>query len=230
MGSRERLWEKYGAAWGWPSATMSYEADRQDLARHEVEIAAHETFNYAVLDEHERELLGCVYIDPPDEHAPPASDAVVSWWLVDHAVGTELERELAAFVPRWLAETWGFEAVHYHPWPDGRHRCGHIVLADCPAMAAPIPEHERLEEARTGRVPWKAWGPYLSERQWGTVREDYSEGGDAWSYFSHDQARSRAYRWGEDGLAGFSDDRQRLCFGLALWNGQDPILKERLFG
>jgi len=79
-------------------------------------------------------------------------------------------------------------------------------------------------------VPWRAWGPYLSERQWGTVREDYSENGDAWSYFSHDQARSRAYRWGEDGLAGISDDKQRLCFALALWNERDPILKERLFG
>src|SRR3954447_24727139 len=73
-------------------------------------------------------------------------------------------------------------------------------------------------------------GPYLSERQWGTVREDYSDGGDAWGYFTHDQARSRAYRWGEDGLAGLSDDHQRLCFALALWNGRDPILKERLFG
>src|SRR5881409_2690923 len=91
-------------------------------------------------------------------------------------------------------------------------------------------EHRRLEEARTQDVPWKKWGPYLSERQWGTVREDYSEGGDAWNYFSHDQARSRAYRWGEDGLAGISDDRQLLCFALALWNGKDPILKERLFG
>jgi hypothetical protein len=91
-------------------------------------------------------------------------------------------------------------------------------------------EHVRLAEARERGVPWKKWGPYLSERQWGTVREDYSEGGDAWNYFSHDQARSRAYRWGEDGLAGVSDDRQRLCFALALWNGKDPILKERLFG
>ena len=79
-------------------------------------------------------------------------------------------------------------------------------------------------------MPWRAWGPYLSERQWGTVREDYSDGGDAWSYFSHDQARSRAYRWGEDGLAGISDDKQRLCLALALWNERDPILKERLFG
>ena len=91
-------------------------------------------------------------------------------------------------------------------------------------------EHLRLDEARDKAVPWKQWGPYLSERQWGTVREDYSESGDAWNYFSHDQARSRAYRWGEDGLAGISDDKQRLCFALALWNGKDPILKERLFG
>ncbi len=91
-------------------------------------------------------------------------------------------------------------------------------------------EQERLDEAREQNVPWKKWGPYLSERQWGTVREDYSEGGDAWNYFTHDQARSRAYRWGEDGLAGISDDKQRLCFALALWNGKDPILKERLFG
>ena len=115
MGSRERLWEKYGETWGWPPATMSYEADKEDLARHEAEIAARETFNYAVLDEHESELLGCVYVDPPDEHAPRGSDAVVSWWVVDHAVGTELERELDAFVPRWLADTWGFRSVHHHP-------------------------------------------------------------------------------------------------------------------
>jgi hypothetical protein len=91
-------------------------------------------------------------------------------------------------------------------------------------------EHIRLEEAREKRASWKKWGPYLSERQWGTVREDYSDNGDAWNYFTHDQARSRAYRWGEDGLAGISDDKQRLCFALALWNGKDPILKERLFG
>jgi hypothetical protein len=97
------------------------------------------------------------------------------------------------------------------------------------ATRATSAERARLDEAREG-VPWKRWGPYLSERQWGTVREDYSETGDAWDYFSHDQARSRAYRWGEDGLAGISDDRQRLCFALALWNGNDPILKERLFG
>ena len=91
-------------------------------------------------------------------------------------------------------------------------------------------EHDRSKKHASKKVPWKKWGPYLSERQWGTVREDYSEGGDAWDYFSHDQARSRAYRWGEDGLAGISDDQQRLCFALALWNGKDPILKERLFG
>jgi len=91
-------------------------------------------------------------------------------------------------------------------------------------------EQTRLDEARENKAPWKKFGPYLSERQWGTVREDYSENGDAWNFFTHDHARSRAYRWGEDGLAGISDDKQRLCFALALWNGKDPILKERLFG
>ncbi len=91
-------------------------------------------------------------------------------------------------------------------------------------------EQIRLQEAHNGTSNWKKWGPYLSERQWGTVREDYSEGGDAWNFFTHDQARSRAYRWGEDGIAGISDDKQRLCFALALWNGKDAILKERLFG
>jgi hypothetical protein len=91
-------------------------------------------------------------------------------------------------------------------------------------------ELTRLEEARTAKAPWKKWGPYLSERQWGTVREDYSKDGNAWDYFSHDQARSRAYHWGEDGLAGISDERQLLCFSVGLWNGKDAILKERLFG
>jgi hypothetical protein len=91
-------------------------------------------------------------------------------------------------------------------------------------------ELDRLAETRERRVPWRRWGPYLSERQWGTVREDYSDAGDAWSYFSHDQSRSRAYHWGEDGLAGISDEKQRLCVAVALWNGTDPILKERLFG
>jgi hypothetical protein len=94
----------------------------------------------------------------------------------------------------------------------------------------PNDEQQRLMAARDEGVPWLKWGPYLSERQWGTVREDYSDNGDAWSYFSHDHARARAYHWGEDGLAGFSDEKQRLCFALALWNERDPILKERLFG
>ncbi len=91
-------------------------------------------------------------------------------------------------------------------------------------------EQERLNEERLNNVGWKKWGPYLSERQWGTVREDYSENGDAWNFFTHDHARSRAYRWGEDGIAGISDVCQRLCFALAFWNGKDPIIKERLFG
>jgi len=91
-------------------------------------------------------------------------------------------------------------------------------------------EHARLEECRQRRAHWNRWGPYLSERAWGTVREDYSPGGTAWEYFPHDQARSRAYRWNEDGLAGICDRHQRICFALALWNGRDPILKERLFG
>jgi hypothetical protein len=94
----------------------------------------------------------------------------------------------------------------------------------------PVAEKRRLEEDRLGQQPWRKWGPYLSERQWGTVREDYSANGDAWNYLPHDHARSRAYRWGEDGIAGVSDDEGRLCLALALWNGSDPILKERLFG
>ncbi len=98
------------------------------------------------------------------------------------------------------------------------------------ARPASNAERVRLESARNFGPAWRKWGPYLSERQWGTVREDYSVNGDAWAYFTHDQARSRAYNWGEDGLAGFSDDAQQLCFALALWNGHDPILKERLFG
>jgi hypothetical protein len=91
-------------------------------------------------------------------------------------------------------------------------------------------EEERLKAEVRDEIPWKKWGPYLSERQWGTVREDYSESGNAWESFPHDHARSRAYRWGEDGLGGISDEKQQLCFALALWNGKDPILKERLFG
>src|SRR6266849_8873474 len=88
----------------------------------------------------------------------------------------------------------------------------------------------KLDDGLRQAGDWYMWGPYLSERQWGTVREDYSESGSAWSYLPHDHARSRAYRWGEDGLAGFSDIEQRLCLSLALWNGRDPILKERAFG
>src|SRR5712692_8599118 len=91
-------------------------------------------------------------------------------------------------------------------------------------------EDSRLEEARTRKKHWKRWGPYVSERQWGTVREDYSTEGTAWEYFPHDHARSRAYRWGEDGIGGISDRHQMICFALALWNGHDPILKERMFG
>ena len=98
-----------------------------------------------------------------------------------------------------------------------------------PAGAHSI-ETERLRSDGLGSNSWKNWGPYLSERQWGTVREDYSASGTAWEYLPHDHARSRAYRWGEDGLAGFSDAEQRLCVSLALWNERDPILKERLFG
>src|SRR5262252_2168234 len=103
------------------------------------------------------------------------------------------------------------------------------------ASARPRPEAMTAERRRladcTATAPlWKAWGPYVSERQWGTVREDYSEHGNAWDYFPHDHARSRVYRWGEDGIAGISDDRQDICFAVSLWNGKDPILKERLFG
>src|SRR5262245_46351340 len=102
-------------------------------------------------------------------------------------------------------------------------------MAGYAAAVSRTAEGARLDALRRG-VRWRRWGPYLSERQWGTVREDYSENGDAWGYFTHDEARSRAYRWGEDGLGGFGDDRLLLCLGLALWNGRDAILKERLFG
>jgi hypothetical protein len=110
MGSRARLWAKYGETWGWPPETMSHEADREDLARHEAEAAANEAFNYAIFDAGETALLGCVYVDPSDEY-----DATVSWWVVDALVGSELERALDEFVPRWLADTWGFERVDYSP-------------------------------------------------------------------------------------------------------------------
>lgn len=102
-----------------------------------------------------------------------------------------------------------------------------VRRAGAPAVDA---ESARLAEADAGKAPWRRWGPYLADRQWGTVREDYSEGGECWTSFPHDHARSRAYRWGEDGLLGICDDQAKLCFALALWNGRDPILKERLFG
>src|ERR1700734_4027730 len=92
------------------------------------------------------------------------------------------------------------------------------------------PERMRLADADAGKAQWRQWGPYLSERQWATVREDYSPNGDAWNYFPHDHARSRAYRWGEDGIGGFCDRHQHICFAIALWNEKDSILKERLFG
>src|SRR5512140_95129 len=91
-------------------------------------------------------------------------------------------------------------------------------------------EYQRLQSTTDRHSDWKRWGPYLSERAWGTVREDYSADGTAWDYFPHDHARSRTYRWSEDGLAGISDDHQHVCFAIALWNGRDPILKERAFG
>lgn len=115
MGSRERLWARYGDAWGWPPVTMTYEQDRADLARHEAEIAAHESFNYAVLDAQEMRLLGCVYIDPPDGESDDGHDAVVSWWVVDEEAGGALERALDEAVPRWLEAEWPFETVHLGP-------------------------------------------------------------------------------------------------------------------
>src|SRR5262245_69305 len=138
---------------------------------------------------------------------------------------------------RWPGCNRNLRACYFSPGPPAakvRARTGPAGPGNATEAAMPKDrggeELARLAEARDQGVPWRMWGPYLSERQWGTVREDYSENGDAWSYFSHDQARSRAYHWGEDGLAGVSDDKQRLCFALALWNGKDPILKERLFG
>lgn len=108
MAAREKLWAKYGAAWGWPPADMTYEQDREDLKHHEDEIAAQITFNYALLNDDESELLGCVYVDPP---ADAGHDAVASWWSTDE----QLERMLDEFVPSWLRETWGFRAVDYSP-------------------------------------------------------------------------------------------------------------------
>jgi len=106
MGSRARLWSIFGEAWGWPPATMTHEQDRVDLVRHEVEIAAHESFNYALFDAEETVLLGCVYIDPPEK---VGADAEISWWVVDDQVGTTLEAALDAEIPRWIRSAWPFE-------------------------------------------------------------------------------------------------------------------------
>lgn len=111
MGSRDRLWSIYGAAWGWPPATMTHEQDREDLKHHEDEIAAHVSFNYALLDEDETELLGCVYIDPPEKAG--GADAEISWWVVDRLVGSATERALDELVPRWVARDWPLSAPRY---------------------------------------------------------------------------------------------------------------------
>lgn len=110
VGSRDRLWSIYGAAWGWPPADLTRDQDLADLARHEAEIEAHESFNYALFDAHETVLLGCVYVDPPERLG---ADAEVSWWVVDRLVGTELERELDEFVPRWIAQDWPLASPRY---------------------------------------------------------------------------------------------------------------------
>lgn len=112
MGSRQRLWEKYGAAWGWPPAHMTLEQDREDLARHEREIAALQSFNYAVLNADETQLLGCVYIDAPEQEG---TDALVSWWVIDSQVGSVLEAELADFVPWWVITAWPFGCPQFAP-------------------------------------------------------------------------------------------------------------------
>src|SRR5258707_15633512 len=121
---------------------------------------------------------------------------------------------------------WGYHIFTLETLLDGNRRQENFSRAHGRATMTKTAENERLEAVISRSIPWKKWGPYLSERQWGTVREDYSEGGDAWNYFTPEHARSRAYRWGEDGLAGISDDTQRLCFALALWNGKDSIFKE----
>ena len=113
MGSQARLWKKYGRAWGWPPPMMTYAQDQADLARHEREIAAGESFNYAIFDAEETELLGCVYVDPPEEAGP--YDCVVSWWVVDGCAGTPLETELASFVPCWVVTAWPFSSPLFAP-------------------------------------------------------------------------------------------------------------------
>src|SRR4029453_15928731 len=113
--------------------------------------------------------------------------------------------------------------------PPQTHRTGPRRRTEGDGQAGMRAEERRLKEAQERSAHWRRWGPYLSERQWGTVRGDYSPQGTAWEYFPHDHARSRAYRWGEDGLAGICDNHARLCLALALWNERDAILKERLF-
>ena len=110
MGSRERLWAIYGEAWGWPAADMTEDEDRTDLLRHEAEIAAHESFNYALFDDMETTLLGCVYIDPPEK---AGADAEISWWVVDDQVGTGVQAALDELVPCWIADVWPFERPRY---------------------------------------------------------------------------------------------------------------------
>jgi hypothetical protein len=115
MGSRERLWARYGPVWGWPPATMTVEEDREDLARHEREIAAHESFNYAILDESESPLLGCIYLDPPRTGDDGDGDVIVSWWVIDGCVDTALAHELDRFVPHWVTTAWPFQRPRVHP-------------------------------------------------------------------------------------------------------------------
>ena len=136
MGSRDRLWSLYGEIWGWPPATMTTEQDRDDLAHHEAEIATHESFNYALFDERETELLGCVYIEPPLKEG---ADAEVSWWVVDRMVGTQVEAALDALVPRWVREDWPFRAARLIgvdiSWPD------YLALPYVAQPGAPDPAH-----------------------------------------------------------------------------------------
>src|SRR5580693_4761449 len=132
MGSQPRLWSIFGPAWGWPPASMTYEQDRADLARHEREIAAHQSFNYALFDHAETALLGCVYIDPPEKQG---ADAEISWWVVDARVGTALEQDLDALVPQWLAAAWPFTQPRCIgrdlPWEDW------LALPDVDPASAP---------------------------------------------------------------------------------------------
>jgi hypothetical protein len=118
MGSRETLWARFGGMWGWPPENMTYEADRQDLARHEAEISVHVTFKYAVLNHDETELLGCLYIDPPGESTPDGADALVSWWVVDSELGGELEQSLSTLVPSWLGRPMGLSRGALRPLTD----------------------------------------------------------------------------------------------------------------